>query len=166
MLVLSLFMASSGESKGGGNGLVIRLLCFVASQVGWLLLHDSKGMVLMDCFCGHCGYSPEYPPLTWYRPCAQAGAYGIQSLGGCLVRRLQGDYFTVMGFPLCRYAPPLTRFVHATDKATWYASAASRGRLLLRGLSQDLVCVNSPSRMEVPSAILLHSVPRLHFGLI
>ncbi|GAQ89126.1 hypothetical protein KFL_004890090 [Klebsormidium nitens] len=39
----------------------------------------------------------------------KAGAYGIQSLGGCLVRRLQGDYFTVMGFPLCRFSEELTR---------------------------------------------------------
>lgn len=40
--------------------------------------------------------------LTFSLAWLQAGAYGIQSLGGCLVRGLQGDYFTVMGFPLCR----------------------------------------------------------------
>jgi septum formation protein len=37
----------------------------------------------------------------------KAGAYGIQGLGAMLVESICGDYFTVMGLPLCRVAQRL-----------------------------------------------------------
>jgi septum formation protein len=40
----------------------------------------------------------------------KAGAYGIQNLGSMLVESLRGDYFTVMGLPVCRLAQALKRF--------------------------------------------------------
>lgn len=42
-------------------------------------------------------------------PADKAGAYGIQGLGGTLVRRIEGSYSAVVGLPLAESADLLTR---------------------------------------------------------
>ena len=39
----------------------------------------------------------------------KAGAYGIQGFGATLVERIDGDFYTVMGFPLGRFVRTLAR---------------------------------------------------------
>ncbi len=43
-------------------------------------------------------------------PMDKAGAYGIQGLGSVLVKKLNGDYFTVMGLPMSECARVLSHF--------------------------------------------------------
>ncbi len=43
-------------------------------------------------------------------PMDKAGAYGIQGLGALLVEGIQGDYFNVMGLPVCALGQVLKQF--------------------------------------------------------
>jgi septum formation protein len=43
-------------------------------------------------------------------PLDKAGAYGIQGLGSLIVEKIDGDFYNVMGLPLCALAESLKKF--------------------------------------------------------
>ena len=49
-------------------------------------------------------------------PMNKAGAYGIQSLGATLVRKIEGDYFNVVGFPIYHFCTQLKALLNAETK--------------------------------------------------
>jgi septum formation protein len=40
----------------------------------------------------------------------KAGAYGVQGCGAVFIRRIDGDFFNVMGLPLCKLVMMLREF--------------------------------------------------------
>jgi len=48
-------------------------------------------------------------------PMDKAGSYGIQGIGGQMVERLEGDFFTVMGLPMHRLSRELTNAISSLD---------------------------------------------------
>ena len=43
-------------------------------------------------------------------PLDKAGAYAIQGLGGVFIKKIDGDYFNVVGLPMCALAECLIKF--------------------------------------------------------
>jgi len=47
-------------------------------------------------------------------PMDKAGAYGIQGVGGQMVRHIDGDFFAVMGFPMHQFGVELAKLLDRT----------------------------------------------------
>lgn len=45
-------------------------------------------------------------------PLDKAGGYGIQGIGGCLIEKINGDYFTVVGLPLYRLSTEICKLLN------------------------------------------------------
>ena len=72
---------------------------------GVTVIYDDKMLCQSEC-TKVCFRELEESEIASYvesgEPMDKAGAYGIQGKAALMVRRLEGDYFNVMGLPLCR----------------------------------------------------------------
>jgi len=77
---------------------------------GVALIGDGKSIVFHEKTAVHFKELTDDEILSYVKsgePMDKAGAYGIQGLGALLVSGIEGDYFTVVGFPVCRVAEKL-----------------------------------------------------------
>lgn len=60
--------------------------------------------LLLYLYCASCLFiKVEY----YFRD--KAGGYGLQGIGGCLVEKIDGDYYTIVGLPVYALAKHLNR---------------------------------------------------------
>ncbi len=93
---------------------MLSLLSGVRHQVytGLAVYQDEKRIVEHECtsvyFRELSGKEIE-GYLATGEPMDKAGAYGIQGRGSLLVERIDGDYYNVVGLPICRLGRILAR---------------------------------------------------------
>jgi len=76
-------------------------LCCVHQGVEVLLLRHVTSL--------HCSISQ--PPIQPGEPFGKAGGYGIQGLAGSFVRRIDGCFYNVVGFPVNEFSKQLLRLI-------------------------------------------------------
>ena len=74
----------------------------------------SKNIVIKDVVISKVKfYDLDDEIINWYldsaEPFDKAGAYGIQGQGRILVEKIDGDYFSIMGFPISNFLKNLRK---------------------------------------------------------
>ena len=81
---------------------------------GFCICCRSKNRQISDCVSTDVTFKElTKDEIQWYiqtrEPFDKAGAYGIQGFAGLFISGIEGDYYTVLGFPLHRFYQQLRR---------------------------------------------------------
>ena len=97
-----------GKPKDSGDA--FRMLSALSGTfhevyTGMALLRGEKQITCAECtrvFFRNLSPDEIRAYIASGEPADKAGAYGIQGKGGLFVSRIEGDYFNVLGLPVCR----------------------------------------------------------------
>ncbi len=98
-----------------------RMLCMLSGRVHTV----HTGVTVFDTASGRCFTFAEHTDVEMYEldeneirdyistgePMDKAGSYGIQGKGGMFVKRINGDYFNVVGLPIARLLRELKKYL-------------------------------------------------------
>lgn len=80
----------------------------------YALINRGKGIDITDYEMTEISFVPlSEEDIEWYvstgEPMDKAGAYGIQGKGAIFIERMDGDFFSTMGFPLGKFVRSLKK---------------------------------------------------------
>lgn len=84
-------------------------------------INKSKGIMIKDYSITKVYFKNlDERMIDWYiaskEPMDKAGAYGIQGKGAIFVEKIEGDFFTVMGFPVEKFMDNLIKIGVSLDE--------------------------------------------------
>lgn len=84
-------------------------------------INKSKGIIIKDYSITKVYFKNlDKKMIDWYiaskEPMDKAGAYGIQGKGAIFVEKIEGDFFTVMGFPVEKFMDNLIKIGVSLDE--------------------------------------------------
>ena len=81
---------------------------------GYCLITKEKNILIKDYGVTTVFFKKlDKSMIEWYieskQPMDKAGAYGIQDKGSVFIEKIDGDFFTVMGFPIAKFIETLKK---------------------------------------------------------
>ncbi|MGL6065038.1 MAG: Maf family protein [Fusobacteriaceae bacterium] len=79
---------------------------------GYCVLNKEKKIKILNCSISLVTFKTlTEETIEWYiekkESLDKAGAYGIQGKGAILIEKIEGDFYSIMGFPLSQYVEDL-----------------------------------------------------------
>lgn len=87
----------------------------------YCLINKSKKLFINDYVVSNVEFNGlTQDEIKWYiltgDPFDKAGSYGIQGHGNVLVKRIEGDFYNIMGFPLSKFIEDLKKIGYKLEE--------------------------------------------------